>query len=182
MTGKWFRTNNKIQQTPCQHYDPCAKIERQKPDRFPESISFKPMLHWSIAPAATIWNDNYSWAENRSMPQRPTANDFVTVVSTRQINSEHQGVSVIEVRYRRKKKCSRRGIRNRQNETHCGGNIVDVIMFPKCWLVLPHAQHLGRTQILCPGQKNDSEMFRNICFVRAACNNVATFCHWRATS
>ena len=39
-----------------------------------------------------------------------------------------------------------------KTRTHCGGNIADVIMFPKCWLVLPRAQHLCRTQILCPTQ------------------------------
>ena len=34
-----------------------------------------------------------------------------------------------------------------KTRTHCGGNIADVIMFPKCWLVLP------RTHKLCGGHK-----------------------------
>ena len=40
-----------------------------------------------------------------------------------------------------------------KTKTHCGGNIADVILFPKCVLVLPSAQHLCPTQILCPGHK-----------------------------
>ena len=37
--------------------------------------------------------------------------------------------------------------------THCGGNIADMIMFPKCVLVSPRTQHLCLTQILCPGHQ-----------------------------
>ena len=44
-----------------------------------------------------------------------------------------------------------------KTRTHCGFNIADVIRFPKCVLILPRAQHLCPTQILCPGQKNVSE-------------------------
>ena len=59
-----------------------------------------------------------------------------------------------------------------------------VIMFPKRVLVLPRAQHLCPTQILCPGHKNcswkSSEKF--LCVRRAARNNAASFCHGRATS
>ena len=40
-----------------------------------------------------------------------------------------------------------------KKRTHCRDNIAHVIMFPKCCLVLPRAQHLWRTQILCPGHK-----------------------------
>ena len=47
--------------------------------------------------------------------------------------------------------------------THCGGNIADVVMFPKCWLALPRAQHLWRTRILCPGHKKVFlKIFRNM--------------------
>ena len=66
--------------------------------------------------------------------------------------------------------------------THCGGNIADVITFPKCVVVLPHVQHLWQTQVLCPGTPiMFLKGFRNIPCVHAACNNVAAFCHGRAT-
>ena len=56
------------------------------------------------------------------------------------------------------------------SKTHyCGGNIADVIMFPKFWLVSPRLQHLWRTQ------KNVSENFANICCARAARDIVADF-------
>ena len=38
-----------------------------------------------------------------------------------------------------------------KTRTHCGGNVADVIMFTKCLFVLPRAQHLCPTQMLCPG-------------------------------
>ena len=40
-----------------------------------------------------------------------------------------------------------------KTRTHSGGNIADIIMFPKCVLVLPRAQHLCPTQSVCPGHK-----------------------------
>ena len=52
-------------------------------------------------------------------------------------------------------------LRGRKTRTHCGGNIASVIMFPKCWLVVPRAQHLCPWHILA---------------------NVAAFCHRQATS
>ena len=64
-----------------------------------------------------------------------------------------------------------------KKRTHCRGNIAHVIMFPKCCLVLPRAQHLWRTQILCPGHKKMFlEIFRNISCVREVRNNVSSFC------
>ena len=45
-----------------------------------------------------------------------------------------------------------RGWRN--EDTTLWRNVADVIMFPKCVLaILPRAQHLCPTQILCPGHK-----------------------------
>ena len=57
-------------------------------------------------------------------------------------------------------------------------NIADVIMFPKCVLVLPCAQHLCRTHFVSWTQK----MFLKISCVCTARSNVALFCHGRATS
>ena len=69
-----------------------------------------------------------------------------------------------------------------KTRTHCGGNIADVIMFPKFWLVLPCVQHLCPTQILLPGHiEMFLKIFRNISCVSTARNNVAAFCHGRAT-
>ena len=44
------------------------------------------------------------------------------------------------------------------------GNIAGVIMYLKCWLVLPRAQHLWWTQILWPGHKK--------CFLNIPCFSV----------
>ena len=45
---------------------------------------------------------------------------------------------------------------------YCGGNIADFVLLPKCWLVLPLARHLWRTQVLCPGHKKTIlKIFRN---------------------
>ena len=48
-----------------------------------------------------------------------------------------------------------------KTRTHCGRNIADVITFPKCWLVLPRAQHLWRTHNMF------LKISRNFCCVRA---------------
>ena len=69
-----------------------------------------------------------------------------------------------------------------KTRTHCGGNIANVIMFPKCWLVLPRAQHLSDTHFVSWTHKMFLRIFRNICCVRAARNNVVAFCRGRATS
>ena len=45
------------------------------------------------------------------------------------------------------------GLSSSKTKTHCGSKIAGMIMFPKCWFVLPRARHLWRTRILCPGQK-----------------------------
>ena len=61
-----------------------------------------------------------------------------------------------------------------KTRAHCGGNIANVVMFPKCWLVLPRTQHCGGHKCPVLDTKNVSP--------RAARNNVAAFCYGRATS
>ena len=86
-----------------------------------------------------------------------------------------------------------------KTRTRCGGSIADASIFPRCWFVFsgysPLPGGVGRrrlsspgdgcirrltrfptwTQTLCPGQKTT-------CYLRAARNNVAVFCHGRKTS
>ena len=64
---------------------------------------------------------------------------------------------------------------------HCGGNIADASMFPKCWLVLPRGQHLWPTQTLCPrGAQQCCRVLAQTSNVssRTRCyrHNVSSFC------
>ena len=75
-----------------------------------------------------------------------------------------------------------------KTRTHCGGHIADVIMFPKCVLILPRAQYL------CPGHKRcfwkSSFLVSTLCATMLPCfatdgqhrrtqccrHNVSSFC------
>ena len=74
-----------------------------------------------------------------------------------------------------------------KTRTHCGSNIADLIMFLKCWLVLPRAKHFWRTQerflkifryivsarrATLPHFATDGQHRRTQC----SCHSVSSFC------